>query len=113
MPLSQAREVSGVDRVPLVATVSGIVIAANPSFAYRVLCYTSLSAGDGTLKFSSGGTTDLTGDMPVGTNGGISTTLNALGHFQTLPGESLNVVLGGSATGQGHLTIERIKQFDR
>jgi hypothetical protein len=61
-----------------------------------------------TVKFQSGGTTDITGAMPFGANGGISLPFNAAGWFQTVAGEKLNLVLGSGVAVAGGLTYVSI-----
>lgn len=96
-----------------------IIAAVRPGYKMRVLCYTALTSAAGTLQFKSdndaadGSDTDLTGAMPIGAGGGVSTTLNALGHFASEPDESVWVVPAGGADAEGHVTVEWVKTFDR
>lgn len=87
------------------------IIAAIPNRRIRVVNYTVLVNADSTLKFQSvgGSSTDLTGPMPFGTNGGASpcgtgqTPSGQMGMFETLPGEALAINLGSAVTAAGHI----------
>lgn len=91
---------SGSASADLVALVSGKKI--------RVLAYTIVVGAAVTIKFQSGGSTDLTGAMPLAANGGISAPFSPLGHFETAAGAKLNLVLGSSQAFAGHITYVEI-----
>ena len=74
----------------------------------RVLAYALICAGATTVKFQSGGSTDLTGDMSFPANGGISCSENKFGWFETVSGEKLNIVLGSAVAVDGHITYLEI-----
>jgi len=61
-------------------------------------------AGDTTIKFQSGGSTDLTGAMTVKAGGGFVWPYNPVGYFQTASGAKLNMVLGTGVQVSGGLT---------
>jgi len=51
-------------------------------------------AADTTVKFQSGASTDLTGAMTIKAGGGFTSGYDPTGHFETISGEKLNLVLG-------------------
>lgn len=79
----------------IVASVSGKKI--------RVLSYSLVADAAVTAKFRHG-TTDLTGAMSFGANGGISVPYSPVGHFETPVTTALQLNLGAAVGVRGHLT---------
>ena len=101
---------------PLYAAISGAtsgnntVVAARTGVKIRVLSYTLVAASAVTVRFESGADgTALTGVMSIGANGGISTTYNPAGHFETAVSTLLNMELGGAVQVSGHITYQFVE----
>lgn len=86
------------------STGSGDTVALVSSKKIRVLSLYLVVAAASTVKFQSGASTDKTGAMSFGANGGISLPFNPVGWFETASGEKLNHVLGTSVGIAGGLT---------
>ncbi len=115
--MSQDREVGQLGYYAI--TAAGVLAAVRPGHRMRMLCYTVLTSVDGTVDFTSdndagsGSGRVLTGDMPFSANGGVSTTLAALGHFISDADETIWVNVAGGALVTGHCTVEWVKTFTR
>ena len=83
---------------------SGDILALVAAKKIRVVSLFLVVTSAVTVKFQSGASSDLTGAMPFGANGGISLPYNPVGWFQTVSGEKLNMVLGSSVQVSGGLT---------
>lgn len=94
--------------VPISGTGSADLVALVTGKKIRVLSYTIVLNADSTVKFQSGGSTDLTGAMPHGAKGGVSVAFSPVGHFETASGEKLNLVLGTSVAWGGHLAYVEV-----
>jgi hypothetical protein len=78
-------------------SASGDVIAAVATKRIRVLSYSVVTgAASASVKFQSGGTSDITSLKAFGANAGISSGFCQAGHFQTVAGEKLNLVMTGT-----------------
>lgn len=86
------------------STGNGDTLALVASKKIRVLSMFLVVAGATTVKFQTGGVTDLTGAMSFGANGGISLPFNPVGWFETTAGAKLNHVLGSSVGIAGGFT---------
>lgn len=92
----------------IVATASGAtaVVAAVTAKKIKVLGYVFVAAGAVAVKFQSA-TTDITGVMTIGSNGGVaaSAVAPAGGHLlETAAGEALNINLSDAVVVGGHLS---------
>jgi hypothetical protein len=85
---------------------SADLVAAVTDKKIRVLSYVFAVAASVTVKFQTGAATDLTGAMTVTTS--LSSGFNPAGHFETVAGAKLNVVLGGAVQVSGHLTYQEV-----
>lgn len=90
-------------------TDSGDLVALVANRKIRVVSLFFVILGNQTVKFQSGASTDLTGAMSPGANGGLSLPFNQAGWFETAAGEKLNAVLGGATTLAGGLTYQEVK----
>ena len=83
------------------------VVAAVSGKRIRVLNYVVVASGNTTIQWQSfdGGSTytDLSGDMPPRNVDHCEASYSPDGHFQTISGEALVVVVGGNAL-EGHLS---------
>lgn len=86
------------------ASASGDLVALVASKKIRVVSFFIVVATAVTVKLQSGASSDLTGAMPFGANGGISLPYNPNGWFQTVSGEKLNMVLGSGVAVAGGLS---------
>lgn len=79
---------------------SNLVIAAPSATArIRVLSALLVTTSATTVSFLSAATT-ISGQFPLGANGGFSLPFSEYGWFETAPGEALNLNLSaGSSTG--------------
>lgn len=84
----------------IVAAVTGKVIQVRAVF---IVVTTAV-----TVKFQTGATTDITGAMPLGANGGFVLPYNEKGWFQTASGAKLNLVLGSGVATAGGLVYVTI-----
>lgn len=87
---------------------SADIIALVSSKKIRVLAGFLTVASDTTIKWQSGGSTDLTGAMTVKSGGGFVMPFNPLGYFETASGEKLNMVLGTAVQVSGVLTYVEV-----
>lgn len=87
------------------------VAAATPLAAKRIrvvaLFLTGTTAA-GTVKFQSGGSSDLTGAMTLAAGGQITMGFNPAGWFQTVAGEKLNMVLSSAGQVSGCLAYQEV-----
>lgn len=89
------------------------LVAAQPGRKIRVVSYTVIAAGDVSVKFKSG-STDITGAMPLTTNGGAAPSGSGLapsgfaGLFETASGEALVINLSAAVAVGGHLTYQAL-----
>lgn len=91
----------------IVAAASGAntLIGAQAGKRIRVLSYVLTSNGTVNVKWQSHTTpTDLTGLDYLVANTGVSSGYSPVGHFQSNPGEALDINLSGSVAVGGHLT---------
>jgi hypothetical protein len=80
------------------------IVAAVTGKKIRVLAYTLVCTTAVTAKFKTAtGGADLTGAMPFGANGGASAPYCPVGHFETVSGDLLNLVLGSAVAVAGHV----------
>jgi len=86
------------------ASASADLVALVSSKKIRVVSFFIVVTTAVTVKLQSGGTSDLTGAMPFGANGGISLPYNPNGWFETASGEKLNMVLGSGVAVAGGLS---------
>ena len=87
---------------------SGDLVAAVTARKIRVIAYHLVAAGAVTAKFQSGATSDLTGAMSCITGVAQSPGECMTGHFETVAGEKLNLVLGSGVQVSGHLTYQEV-----
>jgi len=85
-------------------SASSDLVALVASKKIRVVSFFIVVTTAVTVKLQSGGSTDITGAMPFGANGGISLPYNPNGWFQTVSGEKLNMVLGSGVAVAGGLS---------
>lgn len=86
------------------ASASADLVALVAAKKIRVVSFFIVVTTAVTVKLQSGATTDLTGAMPFGANGGISLPYNPSGWFETVAGEKLNMVLGAGIAVAGGLS---------
>ena len=90
------------------------VVAAQPNRKIRVICYTVVAAGDVSVRFKSGASTNLTGAMALATNGGAAPSgagispSGFVGLFETAVGEALVINLSAAVAVGGHLTYQAL-----
>lgn len=93
------------------ADLVAAVAAATPLPAKRIrvlgLFLTNTTA-NGTIKFQSGASTDLTGAMSFPANGPLVLAANQFGWFQTVAGEKLNFVLASTGQVSGGLVYQEV-----
>ena len=82
---------------------SGDLIAAVSNKKLRVINIFLIVDGQTTITFQSGGSTSLTGAIPLLEYQGLSPGYDPTGHFQTISGEKLNLVLGTAVNVRGWL----------
>jgi hypothetical protein len=87
------------------SSTTNTIVAAVAGEQVRVLSYVLVVTTAVTAKWRSGASTDLTGAMPFGANGGAA-PYNPAGHFITAAGEALTLILGSGVTVGGHLTYD-------
>jgi hypothetical protein len=63
---------------------------------------------NGTVKFQSGGSTDITGAMAFVADGQFNTGFSPVGIFQTNSGEKLNIVLASTGQVSGYIVYQTI-----
>ena len=79
------------------------VVAAVPNQRIVVLKYKRISSASVAVTWESDGGTVLDGPCTLAANGGEAEAFCASGHFSTLKGEGLILVLGGAAQVGGNL----------
>ena len=93
---------------PIVASASGattIVTNAFPLRKLRVIAANVIASNAVNVKWqTSTGPVDLTGLAYLTTNGGYILPYNAIGWFETLPGDNLLINLSGAIPVGGHIT---------
>lgn len=98
-------------RAPINATAAGnnILVAPVANNRIRVCGYVLVGGGTVTAQFQSSGGTALTGAMALAAQTVVSVpqcpnemTSRPGGWFESLPGEGLNLNLGGAVSVQGH-----------
>jgi hypothetical protein len=85
-----------------------VVVPKVDGRSIRVVSYTVVAAGAVTAQWMSSTAGPLSGAMALGANSVVSAAYVPLGHVQTIPGEPLNLKLGGSVGVRGHLTYVEI-----
>lgn len=90
------------------ASTNNTVVAAVTGKRIRVLCFALICASTVNVKFQSATSTDLTGAMPFGANGGIAPPFNPCGHFETNVGELLNLNLSSGVQVSGWIDYQEI-----
>ena len=108
MPTNLGMDLSNLDvqHAAIVATASGAteVVAADADHEIRVVAYAFITDTAEGVKFQSA-STDLTGVMTAGANGGISCGFNPTGWFETVKNEALNINLAtGTIVLGGHVS---------
>lgn len=84
---------------------SDVLVAALAAKKIKVLGYTVLCDGAVNITFEDGDGTDVTGDMPIATNGGVSAAVSQYGQFETpVANKSLNLLKSAAQSCDGHLT---------
>lgn len=85
------------------------VVAAVSGKSIRVLAlFATVANVDGVAHFESNADSDLTGPLLFAANGQILLPFNPAGHFQTLSGEKLNIVLVDTGQVSGMLTYQEV-----
>lgn len=85
------------------------IIAAVTGYKIIVHAYTLVVTTAVTCRWYDGaGGTALSGAMPFGANGGVSTPFNTVGHFTTTAGTALVLSLGSGVQVSGHITYSLI-----
>ncbi len=82
---------------------SGDLVALVTGKKIRVVDFCLVAAGAVTVKFQTGAATDLTGAMSLITGTPLQPGFDPTGHFETVAGAKLNLVLGGSVQVSGWL----------
>lgn len=93
-------------RAKIDVTSSGDIVAAVAGKAIRVLEWMLTGTTAGSVKWQSGATSDLTGVIPTGANGGAAPGFSPIGNFQTVVGEKLNLVLSGTGQTGGYVNYQ-------
>jgi hypothetical protein len=86
------------------SAASADVVALVASKKIRVLSLFFVTSTFMSIKFQTGATTDITGALPLGANGGLVLPFNPVGWFETAAGAKLNIVLSVAAAVAGGLT---------
>lgn len=86
-------------------SASGIttIVNAVPGKSIRVIVSTLVANGAVNVKWQSG-STDVTGLYYLAANTGVADAYSPVGHFQTNPGQALNINLSGSVAVGGKIT---------
>lgn len=79
------------------------VVAAVAGKKIRVISFTIVSTSANVVTFRSANTAK-TGAMALAANGTLSVAFSPVGHFETVAGEALNILLGSAAQVSGILT---------
>ncbi len=95
-----------IKRAKIDLSASGDLVAAVTGKKIRVLSLSLRLATAQTLKFQSGGSTDLTGVMTTApaTGAALDWPFNVGGWIETVAGEKLNLVEGSSVQASGCLS---------
>lgn len=97
--------------VAVQASTSGdnTLVAAVTDKKIRVLACVLIATTAVTARFeSAAGGTALTGQMPLGANGGFTLPYNPHGWFETVAGQLLNLELGGAVAVAGVLVYVEV-----
>lgn len=103
----------GVELVPKYAVISGALAANNAIVAavtakkIRVLAYTIVADGAVVATWRTA-STGISGAMSLSANGGISAAFCPVGHFETVAGEALNILLSATNGIRGHVTYVEV-----
>ncbi len=89
-------------------TNSGDLVALVGGRKIRVLSLLLTLAGSQTVKFQSGGTTDLSGAISLIQGVALQLPFQREGWFETVAGEKLNIVCGGLVNGAGCLVYQEV-----
>jgi hypothetical protein len=88
---------------------TGTVVALVSAKKIRVLRYSLMADADCTAYFRTvTTTTQLSGTKYVGARGGAGGTFCPVGHFETVAGEALGLVIAGTANVSGEVTYVEI-----
>lgn len=89
-----------------IAAASGdqTILSAISGKKIKVLGYVLVSDTGTALRWESGGSTNISGNMTVAANGGVSAAPTEWGWMTTLDGESLVLNVGTASTVGGHVT---------
>lgn len=87
---------------------SGDLVALVASKKIRVVSGALVAAGAVTAKFQTGAATDLTGAMSLITGTPLNLAFSPAGHFETVAGAKLNLVLGGAVQVSGWLVYVEV-----
>lgn len=86
------------------------LLAAKPYTRYVVCNFVIVSAGTVTVRFeSNAGGTALTGAMPLVANSILQPGFSAVGYFQTLVNQTLNLELSAAVAVQGWLSYYEVE----
>lgn len=96
-------------QIAISASASGDTVLVSPAAnrKVKVTSYTLVAAAGVVVKFTDE-TGDLTGAMPMSSNGSIVGGYNPEGHFVTRLGEDLEINLSLAVAVAGHMTYEEI-----
>lgn len=90
------------------ASTNNTIVTAVAGKRIRVVCFALICASAVNVKFQSATSTDLTGAMPFGANGGIAPPFNPCGHFETNVAELLNLNLSSGVQVSGWLDYQEV-----
>lgn len=113
MPIDEInrQRLPGLLRIPIDHAVSGdnTLVAAVPGKIIRVYNVVLVSSGNVIVRFESNAAgTALTGQMNLSASAGFAPGWCAVGQFETLEGELLNLELSGAVSVDGWLTYALI-----
>lgn len=85
------------------------VAAAETGLKQRVLAVELTSAGTCAVTFQSKTTpTVVSGPHPLVANGRLSMPFNPCGHFESLSGQALQILLGSAVQVSGHIVVQSV-----
>lgn len=101
-----------IHHLPVSTAASGdtTLLAAVTGKRLMVLSYILDAGGAVSVKFK-GGSTDLTGAMPLAANGTLTGSKSDVGHFATAAGEALILNLSTNVQVSGHVTVLEIREI--
>lgn len=106
--VTDVMKLGAADLTPKFAVVnlsaSGDLLALVSGKRIRVVSMLVMAAADVTLTLRSGGSTAISGVLPLLAKSGFVLPFNPVGWFQTASGEKLDAVLGGSVDVDGFFT---------